>query len=265
MEYFGGDSYIQPTYWKHAATSMYVGMPGVIIGGILCMIFLFEPGLRKEYQLSLDILNFLIGVPTANDTCSVLILADMLWSFYNGYVWAICFVGVALHVIVYLNTRRRNWRSGERRLLITLSIQTSIPLLATTFFSIAHFGALTHWFETPTYFSVPANLLALLSSTLLVPLVAVFFVTKARNAVLRHTVRLLCINTHKGSGGMWTTTVNLKLMARKRSMSLGRMNHAIREEHVEAAIPLDRIPDAQVVSAWPKTPAEAQQPPDVAP
>ncbi|CAJ0586868.1 unnamed protein product, partial [Mesorhabditis spiculigera] len=141
-------------------------------------------------MLIVDILHFFIGIPSPNDTCAKLLYVNLspVPELYTLYVFAISFTGVLSGKLTLMHLRKQIKAHGtivnDRQLANVIYRQTWIPFLATTFFVFSNLGMITEMYAVPVWFSRPANIYAVIGTTLFIPLITLVMASKVRAIAL---------------------------------------------------------------------------------
>ncbi|CAJ0931965.1 unnamed protein product, partial [Mesorhabditis belari] len=135
-----------------------------------------------------DVLAFIIGSPSDNDTCVKLLYVNIspVPELYTLYIFLVSAGGVILGKLTLIQVKRQIISHGakinDRQLANVIYVQTWIPFLATTFFVISNLGMITNMYSVPIWFSRPANIYAVIGTTLFIPLIALGMASKIRSA-----------------------------------------------------------------------------------
>ncbi|CAJ0935383.1 unnamed protein product, partial [Mesorhabditis belari] len=133
-------------------------------------------------MLIVDSMHFLIGVPTPNDTCTMLLYLKMdpVPQLYTLYVFSGSASGIVLNTLTYKHIKKLasigKIKADEKQIFYSCFLQSFVPFFAIFFLMISNFAIFTGLFTVPIWFTRPANIYAVIGSTLLIPLIGMFMV-----------------------------------------------------------------------------------------
>ncbi|CAJ0932290.1 unnamed protein product, partial [Mesorhabditis belari] len=150
---------------------------------ILTLVIVYFP------MMIVDILSFFIGTPQKNDTCESWLYVNLtpIPQLYTMYIFLVSASGVLfgkLTLIKVASLQKQGARVNDRQLATVIYTQSWVPFLATTFFVISNLGVISNWYVLPIWFTKPANIYAVIGTTLLIPLIALVRASKIRNAAM---------------------------------------------------------------------------------